>query len=322
MRLLAALLLAAAGTVGLASPASAATGNILPPFDVGQTWNICQGYNNPGVTHTGTSAYGLDLTGSGCGNSASGRNVRAPMNGTVAYYQASYGNLCINVSNNRSVTLTHINSSKTSGTVSAGQWVGTVAAPYTRGNNGVSHIHFQMWSSPGCYNGSGVPFDSAHNARICGAPNLTSSGPNGGNGTWSGTSFKGQECGSSNTGGSWGGVGNAQYFGSATMTQGQVLGSNKYLMSDDGRFVYHMQSDGNFVMYGPGRKDYWESDTPNHPGAYLKLQTDGNAVIYDDGVAIWESDTNNIATLKMQNDGNLVGRSSGGTPVWETDTVQ
>src|SRR5690606_8857772 len=112
------------------------------------------------------------------------------------------------------------NSSITSGTVSAGQWVGTVAAPGTRNNNGVSHIHFQMWSSPGCYNSSGIPFDSAHNARICGAPDLTASGPNGGNGTWSGTSFTGQSCGTG-SGGSWNGVGSATYFGSTTMTQGQ-----------------------------------------------------------------------------------------------------
>jgi hypothetical protein len=117
------------------------------------------------------------------------------MDGTVAYYEGPFGNLCINVSGGRSITLTHINSSITSGTVSAGQAVGTVAAPHDRNNNGVAHIHFQMWASSGCYSGTGIPFDSAHGARICGAPDLTASGPNGGNGTWSGTSFTGQECG-------------------------------------------------------------------------------------------------------------------------------
>lgn len=182
--------------MGVSAPAQAAAGNILPPFDVGQTWNICQGYNNPNVTHTGTSSYGLDLTGAGCDNSASGRNVRASMSGTVAYYQATYGNLCINVDDGRSYTLTHIDSSITSGTVTAGQLVGTVAAPGQRGNNGVAHIHFQMWSTSNCYSSSGIPFDSAHNARICGAPDLIANGPTGtGNGTWSGTSFIGESCG-------------------------------------------------------------------------------------------------------------------------------
>lgn len=195
--LLATLILVVGGVVGgLVAPAQAATGNILPPFDLGQTWNICQGYDNPGVTHTGTSTYGLDLTGAGCDNSASGRNVRASLSGTVAYYQGTYGNLCINVGDGRSYTLTHIDSTITSGTVTAGQLVGTVAAPGSRGNNGVAHIHFQMWSTSNCYSSSGIPFDAAHNAQICGAPDLTASGsPGTGNGTWSGTSFTGQSCG-------------------------------------------------------------------------------------------------------------------------------
>jgi hypothetical protein len=52
-----------------------------------------------------------------------------------------------------------------------------------------------MWSSPGCYGDAGIPFDSAHGTRICGAPDLTASGPNGyNNGTWSGTSFTGEAC--------------------------------------------------------------------------------------------------------------------------------
>ncbi|WP_214110754.1 VCBS repeat domain-containing M23 family metallopeptidase [Acrocarpospora catenulata] len=177
------------------SPAKAATGDILPPFDLGQTWNICQGYNGP-VSHTGTSEYGLDLTGAGCNNSAAGRNVRAPIGGTVSYYQASYGNLCVNIAGGRSYTLTHIDSSITSGSVTAGQLVGTVAAAGNRGNNNLAHIHFQMWGASNCYNSSVIPFDTAHGTRICGAPDLTPTGPNGGNGTWSGTSFTGADCSS------------------------------------------------------------------------------------------------------------------------------
>jgi hypothetical protein len=42
-----------------------------------------------------------------------------------------------------------------------------------------------------------MPFDTAHNARICGAPDLTPNGPNAGNGTWSGTRFTGDTCGDS-----------------------------------------------------------------------------------------------------------------------------
>jgi len=122
------------------------------------------------------------------------------MGGTIAYYQSTYGNLCLNVDGGKSITLTHIDSTLTSGTVTAGQLVGTVAAPGQRGNNGVAHIHFQMWSTSNCYSSSGIPFDSANNARICGAPDLAASGPAGtGNGTWSGTSFTGVGCGGGNS---------------------------------------------------------------------------------------------------------------------------
>ena len=181
--------------VGVAAPANAADGNIRPPFNYGETWNICQGYGGS-VTHTGTSLYGIDLTGAGCDSSAAGRQVIAPIRGTLAYaYQASYGNLCINITGtSRSYTLTHINSTVT-GSVTAGQEVGTVAAAGQRNNNGMAHIHFQIWDSPNCYNNNSVPFDSAHGTRICGAPNMTP-GTTGGQGTWSGTSFTGATCGS------------------------------------------------------------------------------------------------------------------------------
>ena len=198
--LFAVLAMALSGLTGIATPAAAATGDILPPFDVNQTWNICQGYNGS-VSHGGNSTYGLDLTGGpNCDNSAAGRNVRAPMAGTVAYYEWEYGNLCINVAGGRSVTLTHIDSSLGAGSsVTAGQYVGKVSQPAPAGvrphNANVAHIHFQMWGSPGCYNSPGIPFDSVHNARICGAPDLTATGPNGGNGTWSGTTFTGKNCG-------------------------------------------------------------------------------------------------------------------------------
>ncbi len=182
------------------SPAAAATGAIPAPFTTGQTWNICQGYDYG--THTGTSEYGLDLTGAGCDNSAAGRSVIAPISGTLAYpYQASVGNLCINIAGGRSYTLTHIVSTVT-GSVTAGQVVGTVGPAQGNSslpvyNYGLAHLHFQIWSSTGCYNSNVIPFDAAHSARICGAPDLTASGTAGSQGTWSGTNFTGAACGTS-----------------------------------------------------------------------------------------------------------------------------
>lgn len=306
-------------------PANAsAVGDIRPPFTIGEQWYICQGYNNPAVTHGGTSTYGLDLTGSpNCGSGGSGRTVVAPMSGTVAYYQANYGNLCVNIAGGRSYTLTHVNSSVTGGSVLAGQNVGSVAAAVTSGppNNGnVAHIHFQLWDSSNCYSGVGIPFDSAHGARICGAPDLTANGPNGGNGTWSGTSFTGQSCGGSSPA-PYPGVGNATFRGMATLSAGEELRFNEYLMSANGQTVLIMQPDGNLVLYRANAAALWSTGTGGHPGAYATVQTDGNFVVYSAGnVPLWWTGTTGVTALTVQTDGNLVGYPTSGPAEWQAGT--
>lgn len=176
-----------------AAPAAAATGNIVAPFTQGERWYVYQGYNSG--THTGTSQYGLDLTLGTSTTSTAGKVVRAPMAGTIYYWDSPYGNLCVNTPNGRSYTLTHINASKTSGAVSPGEALGTVAAAGQRGNNNVAHLHVEFWSGPGCYNKSTpIPFDAAHGLRMCGAPDMTPNGPSAGNGVWSGTYFTAEPC--------------------------------------------------------------------------------------------------------------------------------
>ncbi len=179
------------------SPSYATSTPISPPLDVGTRWFVCQGYNNLRITHTGTSALALDLSGPGCDNSASGANVRTPLSGTVHYYGETYGSMCINSKDGRSLSLTHINSDLKAGSqITAQQLVGTIAAPYLRGNAGIPHLHIQMWSTPNCSDESKqIPFDDANLGRICGAPNFTIEGPdNYQNGTWSGTVFTVQHC--------------------------------------------------------------------------------------------------------------------------------
>lgn len=196
-------ILSAAALVGamlVTSPAAASVGpgNIRSPFEPGGAVYVFQGYDNAKVTHTGTSRFGLDLTSSTSTTSTSGRVVVAPQSGKVAYWQAEYGNLCVNVANNRSYTLTHIKSDITTpgATITSGQKVGTVAPANTTRNNGVAHLHFQYWAAPNCYNSSTIPFSAANSLRICGAPDMTASGPNSaGNGTWSGTKFTASTCG-------------------------------------------------------------------------------------------------------------------------------
>lgn len=168
-------------------------GNIRTPFPTGETWYVYQGYSSG--THQGTSQFGLDLTLGTSTTSTSGRSVTAPSSGTIAYWDSPFGNLCVNTPDGRSYTLTHIDPARTSGSVAAGERLGTVAPAGTRQNNGVAHLHFEMWSGPGCYNRSApVPLDSGHGARMCGAPDLTATGPNGGNGVWSGTTITGTPC--------------------------------------------------------------------------------------------------------------------------------
>ena len=71
--------------------------------------------------------------------------------------------------------------------------------------------------------------------------------------------------------------------------------------------LFVMQGDGNLVLYGEVlegppvgkpkqppvlvRTVRWNSQTANHPGAFLVMQSDGNLVIYDQGKALWNSRT-------------------------------
>ncbi len=183
-----------AAALGSTQAGAVTVSGVRAPAPLGQSWYVYQGYNSG--THTGDSRYGLDLTTNSSTTSTAGRAVTAPVGGTISYWQTGFGNLCVNTAEGRSYTLTHIIAAKTSGTVVTGQKLGTVAAAGQKNNNGVAHLHFEMWSGRNCYKQSApIPFDDAHHARICGAPNFTASGPNGGNGTWSRKTFKSVPCG-------------------------------------------------------------------------------------------------------------------------------
>ena len=53
-----------------------------------------------------------------------------------------------------------------------------------------------------------------------------------------------------------------------------------------------VQSDGNVVLYDEGGHPVWASNTEGNDGAYLAVQDDGNAVVYDKaGEPIWATNT-------------------------------
>ncbi|GIF36638.1 RICIN domain-containing protein [Actinoplanes xinjiangensis] len=98
----------------------------------------------------------------------------------------------------------------------------------------------------------------------------------------------------------------------------QELGEAKFLNSLIGHAV-RLQDDGNVVITKGGRP-IW--DTKTTTGVRLINQSDGNLVLRkSDGVAIWSSGTygKGPSTLKMQKDGNLVlYRNATGEAIWSS----
>jgi surface antigen len=104
--------------------------------------------------------------------------------------------------------------------------------------------------------------------------------------------------------------------GSHQLTGGQGLTGNQWIRSPNGQFTALMQTDANFVLYGPAGA-LWSTRTGGQSNGSLSMQADGNLVLYRDGAAVWHTGTAgyNGANLVVQDDGNLV-LYRGGTPLW------
>lgn len=98
-----------------------------------------------------------------------------------------------------------------------------------------------------------------------------------------------------------------------------AAGSN--LSSVDGRFHLTMQTDGNFVLYGPSGV-LWQAATTGSTAEVAIFQTDGNLVLYSATAGgVWATNTNSYcANLVVQNDGNVVIFSPTGSIIWQTNT--
>ncbi|MEU2832752.1 hypothetical protein ABZ667_29515 [Streptomyces lavendulae] len=102
---------------------------------------------------------------------------------------------------------------------------------------------------------------------------------------------------------------------------GSTLHKNQAWTSGNGRTVLRVQSDGNFVLYKDGRAA-WQA-----PGVWPKassavFQEDGNFVVYDsNGNPVWAAGTwHKGHYLSIQDDGNAVVYNSANQPVWATNT--
>lgn len=99
------------------------------------------------------------------------------------------------------------------------------------------------------------------------------------------------------------------------------------LRSQNGRFTFRMQHDGNIVLYKSGQP-IWASNTwvQHSSGPYrLVMQDDGNLVAYDRyDKPTWASNTWHAGQgpyrLDIQDDGNCVLYDCHSSPTWSTDT--
>lgn len=105
-----------------------------------------------------------------------------------------------------------------------------------------------------------------------------------------------------------------------TMFDEEILFAGEELSSNDGRWRLVMQPDGNLQVLGP-LGVYFASGTAGHPGAFAKMQGDGQVVIWGASGPIWARGTSTGNGQKhqfvMQDDGNFVIYESG-APKWSS----
>lgn len=113
--------------------------------------------------------------------------------------------------------------------------------------------------------------------------------------------------------------------GAVRLSSGEKLTAGQRITSPSGNLFVIMQSDGNLVLYAPGSKARWDTNTQGNPGAYAVMQGDGNLVVYSSsGGALWNSQTNGSGATfaQVQDDGNFVLYTSlsNGRAVWQSGT--
>lgn len=117
-------------------------------------------------------------------------------------------------------------------------------------------------------------------------------------------------------------------FGSRTAGP-SVMRAGMEFTSPNGRFTVRMQYDGNLVLYDNGVR-YWDAASALSSGFFadnteLRFQNDTNIVLYDENEdVVWAKSAfatgNGIKTVYIQNDGNLVFYHADFNPIWASNT--
>jgi hypothetical protein len=108
----------------------------------------------------------------------------------------------------------------------------------------------------------------------------------------------------------------------AELHHGHRLNHNQEIQSGNKLYRLVHQADGNVVIYAPGNKPIWATNTCGHATTHFDFQHDGNLVLYNGTHPVWASNTcgSGADKVSMQNDGNLVVYH-GGSPKWASNTT-
>ena len=102
----------------------------------------------------------------------------------------------------------------------------------------------------------------------------------------------------------------------------ETLERGESVSSCNGQYRFVHQTDGNVVLYGPSGA-LWASGTAGLATNTLLMQSfDGNLALYGPSGAVWDANsrggisTGPDGSLAIQDDGNVVGNTFFGRPVW------
>jgi len=192
--------------------------NLKMPFQSGPTWKISSGYHDT-FAHEGYKLYSLDLVRDD--HQTTGQNVVAGSGGTVAWIDATYGCVSIDLQDNYYLMTCHMlgaGSFSSGQSISQGQVLGTVAPAGQAGNNGTPHIHITLYyatySAAPPNARTAIPFDSAHGSKLDGYDFP----PNGTVNQYAGTTGL-----QSTNGGGGGGSDNAAFVADVTVPDGTTF---------------------------------------------------------------------------------------------------